>query len=129
MDGIPATLADPDAGDYIPELLVVGAVFAKGDLRGSFSNYDAGKGLPHVHAGGVQVKCPDIDFQDEWLTKSGTSHGKQQRVHFSIPYVAAPSYSYAHTQSHCCDGGSRCVLYGPRERGLCGDRCQHEPAC
>lgn len=87
MDGLPATLADPNADDYIPELLVVGATTARGDSLYP-GNSDSGKKLPHVYAAGLGIKCPRLNYQeilnsDGYRDAYGTSPGKQK--HFPFP--------------------------------------------
>lgn len=98
MDGIPATLADSAASDYIPELLVVGSYSFRYNLRAMSSNKDNEKGLPHVYAGGSEVQCPDIFSQDGWVTKSGTSHGKRLCQFLHTPHIAIATSTYILTR-------------------------------
>ena len=77
MDGIPATLADPNDPLNIPQMLVVGAVNPTGTEMWLGTNRDAGKGLPHVYAPGTGIKCPDnLLGKDQYRDTSGTSAGK-----------------------------------------------------
>lgn len=84
MDGLPATLADPNAVDYVPELIVVGATSARGDRMWSGTNTDAKKGLPHVYTSGEGFKCPEIHVQsrDGYRSSVGTSPGKHMLYAF-----------------------------------------------
>jgi hypothetical protein len=73
MNGLPATLSDPNAGDNIPELIVVGGTDAGGVNPYIGSNKDAVKGLPHIYAPGTDIQSPKLGSNDGYQPSSGTS--------------------------------------------------------
>lgn len=85
ITGLPAVLAalnPPTQGalNYVPDLLVVGAVNSQGQLWASSNSY-AAYGLPHVYAPGWDVSTanrawiPQFGADGLWL-RNGTSLGK-----------------------------------------------------
>ncbi|WEW61610.1 hypothetical protein PRK78_007101 [Emydomyces testavorans] len=76
IDGWPASFGKSNAGeDYIPELLVAGAVYVDGSMWPN-SGTDP-EGIPHIWAPGVDIKCATgmVEFNRENIYKatSGTS--------------------------------------------------------
>jgi hypothetical protein len=81
MDGIPAIFAAQNAptrhGTHIPELLVLGAVNAQGQLYPRTNTYLA-YGLPHIYAPGWDVMTAHVvpdDPSTGLARRSGTSYG------------------------------------------------------
>jgi hypothetical protein len=86
MDGIPATLADPNGPGYLPELLVVGATNPKGDAMWVGTNRDAGKNLPHVYMAGDGIKCADGIDDTNYRDSTGTSPGECRCLFNPLPH-------------------------------------------
>ncbi|KAK2808540.1 hypothetical protein FQN50_004571 [Emmonsiellopsis sp. PD_5] len=74
VDGWPAAFGKPNTNDYVPGLIVVGAVTNSGEKL-ALTNTDTA-GLPHVWAPGYQVNCAAaVELEAPYRHGSGTSQG------------------------------------------------------